>query len=72
MICTENGHSLKMLKWGEMIFLRSSPIKNTHYGFLKITAARGMIAFPSQCGTIRLFEAKTLKAHISNRTQIVF
>ena len=55
-----------------MIFLRSSPIKNTHYGFLKITAARGMIAFPSQCGTIRLFEAKTLKAHISNRTQIVF
>ena len=45
---------------------RSSPIKNTHYACLKMTAANGMIAFPNQCGTIRLFEAKTLKEYIEN------
>ena len=29
-----------------------------------MSVANGMIAFPNQCGTIRLFEAKTLKEYI--------
>ena len=31
-----------------------------------MSVANGMIAFPNQCGTIRLFEAKTLKEDIQN------
>ena len=47
---------------------RSSPIKNTHYPDLQMSVANGMIAFPNQCGTIRLFEARTLKEHIQKNT----
>ena len=33
-----------------------------------MSVANGMIALPNQCGTIRLFEARTLKEHIQNNT----
>ena len=45
---------------------RTTQIKNTHYPDLQMSVANGMIAFPNQCGTIRLFEAKTLKEDIQN------
>ena len=33
-----------------------------------MSVANGMIALPNQCGTIRLFEARTLKEHIQKNT----
>ena len=64
----KDGHSFA---WTDFAFFRSSPIKNTHYACLKLTAANGMIAFPNQCGTIRLIEAKTLKEYIQNSLNIL-